>query len=239
MYKMCHEPINISPAESGITFPELDHLPLTRRRSLLQSSESVSQRITASVPASNVDSVVKREEDCISETCVVSNSGTSECTRISCSQGLDDSVILRPQNNTVACCSNAEESSNRVEQIKETAGNDSLEHLTLKERRKMLLERMALRSPETNLEDNTKDCGETELYDIKAEISCENEIASSSGIRFSGFLKNIDSYLFKKVSIGSECGSQLNGIQESDIPRDSRDYEHSGYADAAEKPRNS
>uniref|UniRef100_A0A1J3EKL8 NAC domain-containing protein 8 n=1 Tax=Noccaea caerulescens TaxID=107243 RepID=A0A1J3EKL8_NOCCA len=252
MYKMCHEPINISPAESGVTFHELNHLPLTRRRILLQSSESVSQRIPASVPASNVDSVVKSEEDCFSETCVVSNCGASESTRISCSQGADDSENLRPQNNTLVCCSNDKESFNRVEQTEETTTSDALEHLTLKERRKMLLARMALRSPESTLEDNSKDCNESDLYEIKAEISCKDAIASSSGIRFNGFLKKIDSYLFKKISIGSDSESKFSGIQESDIPiahersfeLSSIDYEHSplngnGYAAAAEKPRNS
>lgn len=71
----------------------------------------------------------------------MSNCGTSESTRISCSQGPDDSANLRPQNNTLVCCSNDEESFNRVEQTEETTTSDALEHLTLKERRKMLLER--------------------------------------------------------------------------------------------------
>lgn len=65
----------------------------------------------------------------------------SESTRIGCSQGLYDSGNLRPQDNIVLCCNNAEENFTRVEQIEETAGNDALEHLTLKQRRKILLER--------------------------------------------------------------------------------------------------
>lgn len=58
-----------------------------------------------------------------------------------CSQGLTDSGNPRPQNNNILVrCSDAEESFERVE---ETAGSDddALEHLTLKERRKLLLER--------------------------------------------------------------------------------------------------
>ncbi|KAF8102947.1 hypothetical protein N665_0189s0001, partial [Sinapis alba] len=205
MHKMCHEPFNVSPAESGgVTFNELDHIPLTTRRSLLQSN-------SVSVPALNVDSVVKREEDCFNELGVVLsncdsvNSQTPEFTSIGCcSQGLTDSGNPRPQNNNILVrCSDAEESFERVE---ETAGSDddALEHLTLKERRKLLLERMVLRLPEPNLEDDTKDCNETDLFKIKAENSCKNGIASSSEARFSGFLKKIDSFLYKKVAIGSE-----------------------------------
>ncbi|CAH2072595.1 unnamed protein product [Thlaspi arvense] len=258
MYKMCHEPINISPAESEITFPELDHLPLTTRRSLLQSSEKVSQRIADSVPESNVDSIVKRGDDCSNELGVVSNCGPPESantensvsTSIGCSQGLNDSgnLRLRPQNSILACCSNA-------------AGSDALEHLTLKERRKMLLERMVSRLPESNLEDNTKDCDETSFYKVKAEAPCKNGIASSSEAKLNGFIEKIDSFLFKKAVMGSESGSQLSGSQESDIPialerslklspeaspleLSSRDHEHSpltssGYAASAEKPINS
>ncbi|AED92316.1 hypothetical protein AT5G16610 [Arabidopsis thaliana] len=77
---------------------------------------------------------------------------------------------------------------------------------------------VAIRLPESNVEDNTEDCDETELYKIKAEISCENGIASSSGVQFSGFLEKIDSVLCRNFSICSESGSQLGGIQESDIP---------------------
>lgn len=69
------------------------------------------------------------------------NNEISETTSIGCSQCLNDSVNLRPQNNTLVCCSNAEENFERVGQIQETPGVDVLEHLTLKERRKMLLER--------------------------------------------------------------------------------------------------
>ena len=71
------------------------------------------------------------------------NTQTPESTSIGCSQGLIESGNLRPQNNILVCCSNTEESFNRVEQMKETAGSDddALEHLTLKERRKLLLER--------------------------------------------------------------------------------------------------
>ncbi|VVB14766.1 unnamed protein product [Arabis nemorensis] len=266
MYKMCHEPTNISLSESEIIFPQLDHLPLTTRRSLLQSNERVSQRIAASVSASNVDSIVKREEDdCFNELGVVSNCDPpesveiSESTSIGCSQGLDDSVNVRPQNNTLVCCSNAEENFERVGQIEETLGVDVLEHLTLKERRKMLLERMALTLPESNLEDNTKGCDGTDLYKIKAEISCENGIASSSEVHFSGFLEKIDSVLCKNFSIGLESGNPLIGIQERDIPKaheksfslspeasslpelSSRDYEHyplasTGYEPVAKNP---
>ncbi|CAG7911104.1 hypothetical protein BRARA_J01870 [Brassica rapa] len=262
MHKMCHEPINVSPVESGVTFNELDHLPLTTRRSLLQPN-------AVSVPASNVDSVVKREEDCFDELGAVVpncdapesvNTQTPESTSIGCSQGLIESGNLRPQNNILVCCSNTEESFNRVEQMKETAGSDddALEHLTLKERRKLLLERMVLRLPEPNLEDDTKDCNETDLFKIKAENSCKNGIASSSAARFSGFLEKIDSFLYKKVSIGSVSESQLSGIQENDIPiankrsfelspeasLSNRDYEHSPlssncYASAAEQLRDS
>ncbi|AED92317.1 hypothetical protein AT5G16610 [Arabidopsis thaliana] len=224
MYKMCHEPTNISSSESDFTFLEEDHLPLTSRRSLLLSSERVSQRIAAYVPASNVDSVLKREEeDCFNELGVVSNCDATESVsteilesmNIGCSQGLKDSGNIRPQNNILGCCSNAVENFNRVG---ETERSDDLEHLTLKERRKMLLERVAIRLPESNVEDNTEDCDETELYKIKAEISCENGIASSSGVQFSGFLEKIDSVLCRNFSICSESGSQLGGIQESDIP---------------------
>lgn len=261
---MCHEPINVSPVESGVTFNELDHLPLTTRRSLLQPN-------AVSVPASNVDSVVKREEDCFDELGAVVpncdapesvNTQTPESTSIGCSQGLIESGNLRPQNNILVCCSNTEESFNRVEQMKETAGSDddALEHLTLKERRKLLLERMVLRLPEPNLElqDDTKDCNETDLFKIKAENTCKNGIASSSAARFSGFLEKIDSFLYKKVSIGSVSESQLSGIQENDIPiankrsfelspeasLSNRDYEHSPlssncYASAAEQLRDS
>ncbi|KAL0735737.1 hypothetical protein Bca4012_011947 [Brassica carinata] len=257
MHKMCHEPINVSPAESGATFSELDHIPLTTRRSLLQSN-------AVSVPASNVDSIVKREEDCFNELGAVSNcdapesvnSQTPESTSIGCSQGLVVSGYIRPQNNVLVCCSNAEESFNRVEQLEEAAGSDdALEHLTLKERRRLLQQRMmVLRLPEPNLEDDTKDCHETDLFKIKAENSCKNGIASSSEARFSGFLEKIDSFLYKKVSISSE----FSGVQENDTPvankksfelspeaslheLHSRDYEHSplssnGYA---AKQRNS
>lgn len=64
------------------------------------------------------------------------NSQTPESTSIGCSQGLIDSGNLRPQNNIlVSCSSNA--------QMEETAGSgdDTLEHLSLKERRKLLLQR--------------------------------------------------------------------------------------------------
>ncbi|BAB10188.1 unnamed protein product [Arabidopsis thaliana] len=160
MYKMCHEPTNISSSESDFTFLEEDHLPLTSRRSLLLSSERVSQRIAAYVPASNVDSVLKREEeDCFNEL-------------VTKSLFLLNSISLM----------------------------------------------VAIRLPESNVEDNTEDCDETELYKIKAEISCENGIASSSGVQFSGFLEKIDSVLCRNFSICSESGSQLGGIQESDIP---------------------
>lgn len=67
------------------------------------------------------------------------------------------------------------------------------------------------------MQDNTKDCDETNLYKIKAEISCNNGIASSSGVQFSGFIEKIDSVLYKTFSIGSESASQLSGIQENDI----------------------
>ncbi|KAL1213062.1 hypothetical protein V5N11_001066 [Cardamine amara subsp. amara] len=270
MYKMCHEPTNISPSEFDFTFPELDHIPLTTRRSLLVSSNRVTQRITASVPVSNnVDSIVKKEEDedCFNEMGVLSNCDVakesvdieiSESISIGCSQGLNDSGKSL-QNNILVCCSNPEEDLKRVEQIEVTARSDALEHLTLKERRKMLLERMALRLPESNLEDNTKDCDETDLYSIKAEISCENGIASSSGVQFSGFLEKVDSVLCKNVSIGSESGCQLSGIQKSNTPvahersfdlspeaslpeLPSRDDEHSPLASkgyAAKNPRKS
>ncbi|XP_019089948.1 PREDICTED: uncharacterized protein LOC104735694 [Camelina sativa] len=232
MYKMRHEPTsNTSPLESHLAFPELDHLPLTSRRSLMLSNERrVSQPIAASLPASNVvDSIVKREEeeDCYYELGVVSNCDDAtepavnteilESTSVGCSQGLDDSGNVRPQKNILVCCSNVEENDKRLEQIKDTPRNGALEHLTLKERRKMLLERAAIRLPESNLEDNTKDCYESNLYKIKAEISCDNEIASSSGVQFSGFLEKIDSVLCRNFSIGSESGSQLSGIQENDI----------------------
>uniref|UniRef100_A0A0D3EF01 NAC domain-containing protein n=1 Tax=Brassica oleracea var. oleracea TaxID=109376 RepID=A0A0D3EF01_BRAOL len=254
MHKMCHEPINVSPVESGVTFNELDHLPLTARRSLLQPN-------SVSVPA-----IVKREEDCFNELgCDAPesvNSQTPESTSIGCSLGLVDSESLRPQNNIllVSCSNNAQESFNRVEQIEETTGSDdALEHLTLNERRKLLLERMVLRLPEPNfLEDNTKDCHETDLFKIKAENTCKNGIASSSAVRFSGFLEKIDSFLYKKVTIGSKSESQLSGVQENDIPiankrsfelspeasLSNRDYEHSPlssncYASAAEQQRGS
>ncbi|CAH8362187.1 unnamed protein product [Eruca vesicaria subsp. sativa] len=220
MHKMCHETLNVSPAESGVTFNELDHVPLTTRRSLLQSN-------SVSLPASRVvDSIVKTEEDCFNELGVVSNSQTPESTTLGCSQGLIDSGNLREQNSILVCCSNAEESFERVEQ---TAGSDdALEHLTLKERRKLLLERMVLRLPEPNLEDNTKD---SDLFEIKAENSCKNGIASSSEARFSGFLEKIDSFLYKKVSIGSKSESQLSGIQENDIPvANKRSFESSPEA---------
>ncbi|KAJ0243649.1 Uncharacterized protein HA466_0196760 [Hirschfeldia incana] len=260
MHKMCHEPINVPPAaESGATFNELDHLPLTTRRSLLQSSERISQANSVSVPASsNVDSIiVKREEDCFNELGVVSNCDASESTSIGCSRGLIGSGNLRPQNSISVSCSNAEESFNRVEQLEEPAGSgdDVLEHLSLKERRKLLLERVVLRLPEPNLEDDdTKECNETDLFEIKAENSCKNGIASSSEARFSGFLEKIDSFLYKKVTIGSKSESQLSGVQENDIPvankrsfelspEASSDYEHSPlssncYAAAPEYPRN-
>ncbi|KAF3501385.1 hypothetical protein F2Q69_00044731 [Brassica cretica] len=259
MHKMCHEPINVSPVESGVTFNELDHLPLTARRSLLQPN-------AVSVPA-----IVKREEDCFNELGALVpncdapesvNSQTPESTSIGCSLGLVDSESLRPQNNIllVSCSNNAQESFNRVEQIEETTGSDdALEHLTLNERRKLLLERMVLRLPEPNfLEDNTKDCHETDLFKIKAENTCKNGIASSSAVRFSGFLEKIDSFLYKKVTIGSKSESQLSGVQANDIPIASkrsfelspeaslsnRDYEHSPlssncYASAAEQQRGS
>ncbi|WZZ91086.1 uncharacterized protein LOC106372230 isoform X2 [Brassica napus] len=264
MHKMCHEPINVSPVESGVTFNELDHLPLTARRSLLQPN-------SVSVPASNVDSIVKREEDCFDELGALVpncdapesvNTQTPESTSIGCSLGLVDSESSRPQNNIllVSCSNNAQESFNRVEQIEETTGSDdALEHLTLNERRKLLLERMVLRLPEPNfLEDNTKDCHETDLFKIKAENTCKNGIASSSAVRFSGFLEKIDSFLYKKVTIGSKSESQLSGVQENDIPiankrsfelspeasLSNRDYEHSPlssncYASAAEQQRGS
>ncbi|KAL0647749.1 hypothetical protein Bca4012_046040 [Brassica carinata] len=259
MHKMCHEPINVSPVESGVTFNELDHLPLTARRSLLQPN-------AVSVPA-----IVKREEDCFNELGALVpncdapesvNSQTPESTSIGCSLGLVDSESLRPQNNIllVSCSNNAQESFNRVEQIEETTGSDdALEHLTLNERRKLLLERMVLRLPEPNfLEDNTKDCHETDLFKIKAENTCKNGIASSSAVRFSGFLEKIDSFLYKKVTIGSKSESQLSGVQANDIPiankrsfelspeasLSNRDYEHSPlssncYASAAEQQRGS
>lgn len=259
MHKMCHEPINVSPVESGVTFNELDHLPLTARRSLLQPN-------AVSVPA-----IVKREEDCFNglgalvPNCDAPesvNSQTPESTSIGCSLGLVDSESLRPQNNIllVSCSNNAQESFNRVEQIEETTGSDdALEHLTLNERRKLLLERMVLRLPEPNfLEDNTKDCHETDLFKIKAENTCKNGIASSSAVRFSGFLEKIDSFLYKKVTIGSKSESQLSGVQANDIPiankrsfelspeasLSNRDYEHSPlssncYASAAEQQRGS
>ncbi|XP_048625070.1 uncharacterized protein LOC106372230 isoform X5 [Brassica napus] len=254
MHKMCHEPINVSPVESGVTFNELDHLPLTARRSLLQPN-------SVSVPA-----IVKREEDCFDELdCDAPesvNTQTPESTSIGCSLGLVDSESSRPQNNIllVSCSNNAQESFNRVEQIEETTGSDdALEHLTLNERRKLLLERMVLRLPEPNfLEDNTKDCHETDLFKIKAENTCKNGIASSSAVRFSGFLEKIDSFLYKKVTIGSKSESQLSGVQENDIPiankrsfelspeasLSNRDYEHSPlssncYASAAEQQRGS
>ncbi|KAL0751448.1 hypothetical protein Bca101_033451 [Brassica carinata] len=262
MHKMCHEPINVSPVESGVTFNELDHLPLTARRSLLQPN-------AVSVPA-----IVKREEDCFNELFLQGalvpncdapesvNSQTPESTSIGCSLGLVDSESLRPQNNIllVSCSNNAQESFNRVEQIEETTGSDdALEHLTLNERRKLLLERMVLRLPEPNfLEDNTKDCHETDLFKIKAENTCKNGIASSSAVRFSGFLEKIDSFLYKKVTIGSKSESQLSGVQANDIPiankrsfelspeasLSNRDYEHSPlssncYASAAEQQRGS
>lgn len=66
------------------------------------------------------------------------NTEILESTSIGCSQGLNESGNLRPQNNILVCCSNAEENFKRVE---ETERSDDLEHLTLKERRKMLLER--------------------------------------------------------------------------------------------------
>ena len=72
------------------------------------------------------------------------NSQTPESTSIGCSLGIVDSESLRPQNNIllVSCSNNAQESFNRVEQIEETTGSDdALEHLTLNERRKLLLER--------------------------------------------------------------------------------------------------
>lgn len=203
---MCHEAINVSPAESGATFNELDHLPLTTRRSLLQSN-------SVSVPA-----IVKREENCFNELVVVSNcdapesvnSQTPESTSIGCSQGLIDSGNLRPQNNILVSCSSNP-------QMEETAGSgddDTLEHLSLKERRKLLLQRVVLRLPEPSLEklqdDTTKDCNETDLFKIKAENSCKNGIASSSEARFSGFLEKIDSFLYKKVNIGSKSGTQEN-----------------------------
>ncbi|CAN6864640.1 unnamed protein product [Brassica oleracea] len=265
MHKMCHEPINVSPVESGVTFNELDHLPLTARRSLLQPN-SVSFCFMFSLVLSNVDSIVKREEDCFNELgCDAPesvNSQTPESTSIGCSLGLVDSESLRPQNNIllVSCSNNAQESFNRVEQIEETTGSDdALEHLTLNERRKLLLERMVLRLPEPNfLEDNTKDCHETDLFKIKAENTCKNGIASSSAVRFSGFLEKIDSFLYKKVTIGSKSESQLSGVQENDIPiankrsfelspeasLSNRDYEHSPlssncYASAAEQQRGS
>ncbi|XP_048625069.1 uncharacterized protein LOC106372230 isoform X4 [Brassica napus] len=259
MHKMCHEPINVSPVESGVTFNELDHLPLTARRSLLQPN-------SVSVPA-----IVKREEDCFDELGALVpncdapesvNTQTPESTSIGCSLGLVDSESSRPQNNIllVSCSNNAQESFNRVEQIEETTGSDdALEHLTLNERRKLLLERMVLRLPEPNfLEDNTKDCHETDLFKIKAENTCKNGIASSSAVRFSGFLEKIDSFLYKKVTIGSKSESQLSGVQENDIPiankrsfelspeasLSNRDYEHSPlssncYASAAEQQRGS
>ncbi|KAF3501388.1 hypothetical protein F2Q69_00044732 [Brassica cretica] len=259
MHKMCHEPINVSPAESGVTFNELDHLPLTTRRSLLHPN-------SVSVPASNVDSIVKMEEDCFDELGVVVsncdapesvNSQTPESTTIGCSQGLIDSGNLRPQNNILlVSCSNSEESFNRVEQTEETTGSDdALEHLSLKERRKLLLQRMVLRLPEPNFEGNTKDGHETDLFKIKAENTCKNGIASSSTVRFSGFLEKIDSFLYKKVSIGSVSESQLSGVQENDIPiankrsfelspeasLSNRDYEHSPLSSNcyAEKQRDS
>lgn len=219
-----------------------------------------------SLVLSNVDSIVKREEDCFNELgCDAPesvNSQTPESTSIGCSLGLVDSESLRPQNNIllVSCSNNAQESFNRVEQIEETTGSDdALEHLTLNERRKLLLERMVLRLPEPNfLEDNTKDCHETDLFKIKAENTCKNGIASSSAVRFSGFLEKIDSFLYKKVTIGSKSESQLSGVQENDIPiankrsfelspeasLSNRDYEHSPlssncYASAAEQQRGS
>ncbi|XP_023637473.1 uncharacterized protein LOC17882151 isoform X2 [Capsella rubella] len=229
MYKMCHEPTKITPSESDFAFPELDHIPLTSRRSLIQSNERESQRIAAPVPASNVDSIVKKEEEEEedSELGVVSNCDATEpvnteileSTSSGCSQGLNDYGNVRPQNNILVCCSNVEENVERLKQIEETERNDALEHLPLKERRKMLLESMvAIRLPESKLEDDTKDCDESDLYKVKAEISCENGIASSSGVQFSGFLEKIDSVLCKNFSIGSESGSQLSGIQENDIP---------------------
>lgn len=63
-----------------------------------------------------------------------------ESTSIGCSQGPNDSGNLRSRNNILVCFSNAEENS----RIEETTENDALEHLTLKERRKMLLERCSL-----------------------------------------------------------------------------------------------
>lgn len=108
------------------------------------------------------------------------------------------------------------------------------------------------------MQDNTKDCHETDLFKIKAENTCKNGIASSSAVRFSGFLEKIDSFLYKKVTIGSKSESQLSGVQENDIPiankrsfelspeasLSNRDYEHSPlssncYASAAEQQRGS
>lgn len=66
----------------------------------------------------------------------------SESTRVGCCEGLNDSGNLSPQNNNVlVCCSNPEEDLKRVEQIEVTVRSDALEHLTLKERRKLLLQR--------------------------------------------------------------------------------------------------
>ncbi|XP_010492572.1 PREDICTED: uncharacterized protein LOC104769943 [Camelina sativa] len=244
MYKMSHEPTyNISPSGFDFAFPELDHLPLKSRRSLMLSNERrVSQPIAASVPASNVDSIVKREEEdeeeeeeeeegCYSELGVVSNcddatepvnTGILESTSIGCSQGLNVSGNVTPQN-ILMCCSNVDENDKRVAHIDGTPRNDALEHLTLKERRKMLLQRAAIRLPESNLEDNTKDCYESDLYKLKAEISCDNEIASSSRVQFSGFLEKIDSVLCRNFSIGSDSRSQLSGIQENDAHESSYD----------------
>ena len=107
------------------------------------------------------------------------------------------------------------------------------------------------------MQDDTKDCNETDLFKIKAENSCKNGIASSSAARFSGFLEKIDSFLYKKVSIGSVSESQLSGVQENDIPIANKrsfelspeaslhsDYEHSPlsstcYAAVTEKQRDS
>lgn len=67
------------------------------------------------------------------------------------------------------------------------------------------------------MQDSNLDCDKTDLYTVKAEISCENGIASSSGVQFSGFLEKIDSVLCNNFSIGSESGSHFSEIQESNI----------------------
>ncbi|XP_010549859.1 PREDICTED: uncharacterized protein LOC104820908 [Tarenaya hassleriana] len=141
----------------------------------------------------------------------------SESAEVGCSKYIGDFGNLKACDDILAC-NNAREDSSRIGKVEENLGHDDLEHITLKERRKILLQRMTLTSGKPHIEgcseESSEACDESNLYKIKTELSKENGIASFSGSQFSGFLEKIDSILCKSISIGSESESQPSGTQE-------------------------